>query len=203
MPGLQYRFPKIYDLGIRLIHRPKVLNEFKKLVGTNVSVFDVAAGFGRMSRYIDSSNSYQGIDLNPVSLRYAKEQGINIVKGDIFDPKAYIKSDVIILVDVVHHMDPSKLTELFDLVFAHARKKVVIMEPSFVNLQEKYGLVGKLMDWVLMKLDSDGINDISSWFTKEEYLDLMNHKFNSKLGSKFTVSIDHISPYNLVTYTKK
>jgi SAM-dependent methyltransferase len=202
MPSFQYSHPKLYDLAIRITQNKKILTEFNKQVGKNNSVFDIAAGYGRMSRYIDSSNSYSGIDLNEISLEYAEKHGYKVSKGNIFDPKAYTKNDVLILVDVVHHIKPEKLTELFDLVFLNAKKRVIILEPSFVNLEKKYGIVGKYIDKALMKLDNDGINTIEKWFTELEYEDLLTNKFNSKYGKDFDVKVQRITPYYIVTYRK-
>lgn len=203
MPSLQYKYPRIYDIGIRITHRPKVLKEFYKAVGSKVSVFDVAAGYGGMSRYISSENLYSGIDLNDISLRYAKKHGINIRKGNIFDQTAYTKSDVLILVDVVHHINPDKLSALFDLVFTNSQKRVVIMEPAFVNLQAKYGFLGKIIDKILMKLDDDGVNKIDNWYSESEYLALIKGRFGSKHGKDFSVTTKKINPYYLIIYTRK
>lgn len=203
MTSFQYSHPRIYEIAIKLTQNERVLSEFKRQVGENASVFDVAAGYGRMSKYIDSSNSYSGIDLNETSLLHAKQLGHEVKRGDIFDPSAYQKSDVIVLVDVVHHIHPTKLEALFDLVFTNAIKRVVILEPSFVNFESKYGIAGRYFDRILMKLDDDGINRIDEWFTKQEYEDLTNRKFNSRQGEDFSVAIQRISPYFIVTYSRQ
>lgn len=201
-PGIQYRHPWIYSLFIPLIHRPPVVAAFRREVGKNKRVFDVAAGFGQMARYIHPSNAYGGIDLNQAYIDHARAHGLNIQSGSIFDPTKYEPNDVSLVVDVVHHMPSDKLPELFDLIFEHAKEKVVILEPSFVNYEHRYGAVGRPIDWILKKLDSDGVNDIRRWLTEEEYRELFETKFNAKHGSGFTMRLERIHPYYLVTYTR-
>lgn len=202
MASFQYRHPKIYDAGIRLTQRPKILKEFKRQVGKNNSVFDVAAGYGRMASYVDETNEYQGIDLNDISIIHARKLNLNVKKGNIFDKDSYKKCDVYILVDVVHHIEPDKLVNLFNLVFSSAKSKVVILEPSFVNLEAKYGFIGKYIDKILMKLDNDGINTITKWYTEEEYQELIDSRFSSKFGNDFSVRVQKINPYYIITYEK-
>jgi SAM-dependent methyltransferase len=202
-PGIQYRHPWIYSLFIPLIHRPPVVAAFKQAVGKNKRVFDIAAGFGEMTKYLDPSNTYSGIDLNQVYIDHARSKGLDVRHGSIFEGKNYRDNDVSILVDVVHHMPQDRLPELFDLIFEHAKEKVVIMEPWFVNLEKTYGPLAKPVDWILKKLDSDGVNDIERWLTEDEYMALYNSRFGSKHASKFDLKIEKIHPYYLVTYTRR
>ena len=201
--GLQYKFIWLYRLLIPIIHRKKVKNSFAKAVGKNVSVFEVACGFGQTADYLDSTATYSGIDLNEKFIKYAKEKGKDVRLGDIFEPRSYQPSDVITLVDIIHHMPGEKLPELFDHIFQFAQKKVVILEPSFVNLESKYGLAGRAVDWIFKKLDSDGFNTIERWYSESEYAEMFESRFGSKLGEKFEVSVEKVWPYNLVTYSRK
>jgi hypothetical protein len=200
--GIQYKYPWIYGLSIKIIHRGPVLKEFKKQVGEHVSVFDVAAGFGNMAHFIDDSNTYSGIDLNQTYVEYAQRHGLNVQIGDIFDGRAYRPHEVTMLVDVVHHMPEGTLKILFDNVFKNTRKRVVILEPAFLNLEERYGRVARPIDWALRKLDGDGVNTIERWYSEKEYLDLFETKFSSVQGRPFTVHVLKIYPYFIVTYTR-
>lgn len=199
---IQYKYPFVYKLFIPITHRKSVLSTFKNEVGKNVDIFDVAAGFGQMSKYIDVTNTYYGIDLNKKYVRYANKRGRCIVLGDIFDKKAYVGKDVFILVDVIHHLPPQKLSQLFDLVFEHAKKRVVILEPAFLNLGSKYGVFGSIMDWMFKKLDNDGVNKIEHWMSEKEYEKLFQKRFGSSRGDEFRVKVLKKYPYFVVTYSK-
>lgn len=200
--GIQYRFPLIYKFFIRFLHNKKVVDVFNQEVGKNNKVFDIAAGFGQMADYIDSSNKYSGIDLNKHFVKYGKSKGLELKIGNVFDEKVYKKSDVIIAVDLIHHLPLSKLKPLFEAVFKNTRKKVVIMEPTSPSLVNIWGPMGKIADRFIMWIDSDGINKITKWLSDAEYNELFKKRFGAKEGNKFDLKIQKIFPYYLVTYEK-
>lgn len=199
---IQYKFPTLYKHLIKLSHRKKLLEEFKKEVGKNNSVFDVAAGFGNMANFIDKSNSYYGIDINQNFIDYAAEKGIKVANKNIFKKSSYINSEVFVVVDVIHHLKNSELLELFDLIYSHANKKVIILEPCFLNLKSRHSMWGGVADKILMLLDNDGTNKIHSWPTQEEYQEMFKDRFGAKNGKNFTYNQKTIYPYWLVVYEK-
>ncbi len=201
--GLQYRFIWLYRLLVPIIHRKTVKNSFKKAVGKNVSVFEVACGFGQMADYLDSTTSYIGIDLNKKFVKYGQNRDRDLRLADIFDSTSYETSDVLTLVDIIHHMPENKLPDLFNIIFRFTKKRVVILEPAFVNLESRYGLFGKIIDWILKKLDSDGFNSIERWYSEAEYSELYNSRFGSKYADDYRLTVKKVWPYNLVIYSRK
>lgn len=198
----QYRHPRLYDFLIRFLYTKKLLQKFKYEVGKNQSVFEVAAGYGRMSKLIDSSNQYYGIDLNKIFVDYGRKNGINLEIENIFNSKAYKKSDVFIIVDIIHHFSPEKLEKLFNIIFFYAEKKVIIMEPSFVSFTRRYGILGKFFGKIFRSIDDDGINRIEYWFTDEKYQDLFQSRFGSRYGKKFQIKYQKLGGHYLVTFIK-
>lgn len=199
----QYRHPKLYDFLIRFLYTKKLLENFRYEVGKNQSVFEVAAGYGRMARLIDSSNQYYGIDLNNIFVKYGRKNGVNLEIKNIFDSEAYKKSDVFIVVDIIHHFPPEKIEKLFDIIFLHAERKVVVMEPSFVSFTKRYGILGKFLGWVFKIIDDDGFNRIEYWFTDEKYQELFQSRFGSRYGKKFQMKYQRLGGHHLVTFTVK
>ena len=200
---LQYRHPKIYDYLISFLYSDRLLKRFSETVGKHKKVFDVAAGYGRMSRFIDTSNSYYGIDLNRKFVEHGQTEGVNLEIKNIFDPQAYKESDIFVLVDIVHHLTPESLRQLFDLVFSHAKEKIIVIEPAFVNLSARHGFLGQLVDLFFKKIDDDGINKITRWFTEEEYIGLFKSKFGSALGHDFSLRYEKIDKHYFVVFVKQ
>lgn len=198
----QYKHPRVYDFLIKFIYSKELMDKFSYEVGKDQSVFDVAAGYGRIAKFIDPSNSYYGIDLNETFIKHGRKFGLDLDVKNIFDQNSYRKSDVFTLVDVVHHFPEEKLKELFNLIFQHSTKRVVIIEPAFTNLAAKYGLFGKLTDWFFRTMDYDGFNRINRWFTDEEYSELFNKKMGSQYGDAFSVKRQKVSNHHLVTFTR-
>ncbi len=201
--GLQYKFIWVYRLLIPLIHRRSVKQSFSKAVGKHVSVFDVACGFGQTSHYLDVTTRYCGIDLNKKFVEYAQKKGKDVQPANIFERASYKHSDVITLVDIIHHMPEAKLPILFDNIFRFADKKVVILEPAFFDLKSRYGLFGGIIDWFFRKLDSDGFNTIERWYSAAEYKKMFDERFGSKHGDAFDVTVKKVWPYNLIVYTRR
>lgn len=197
---IQYRYPKLYDFLISFLYSKELMDEISKAVGKNQSVLDVAAGYGRMSKFIDPSNSYRGIDINKEFIRHGQSLGPDLSIGDIFDPASYKQSDVILVIDVVHHIVPEKLNKLFDIIFSYANKKVIVVEPAFVEITRKYGLAGNIIGWFFSKMDDDGVNKIGRWFTNEEYKKIFEGRFKSKAGDRFLLSCQIISKHHLAVF---
>lgn len=197
---IQYRCPELYDFLISFIYPKKLLELFRQEVGKNKTVFEIAAGYGRMAKFIHSSNRYYGIDLNRNFVKFGRKKGLELEIKDIFDPQAYKKSDVYLVVDVVHHLPEKKLGRLFEMVFAHAKKKVIVIEPSFVNMESKYGVLGKLYDWFFKVIDYDGFNDISRWMTEKEYAALFQKRFGSAAGNSFSLRHQKIGNHHFAAF---
>ena len=143
---IQYRYPKLYQLLVHKLLYPKELwGRLREEIGENASVFDVGAGYGYASRFLYPSNTYYGIDLNERFVRYGRKRGANLQVRDIFDPTAYTQSDVFLVIDVVHHFAIQKLEKLFDLIFRHTAKKVIVIDPAFVSIARRYGALGKIL----------------------------------------------------------
>jgi len=201
---IQYRHPRIYHFLISFLYPKSLLDCLRKEIGMGKKVFEVAAGYGRLSRYIDASNNYQGIDLNPIFVRYGKRRGVNLRLGDILDAASYtITHDVVLVVDVVHHLTEQKLQRLFDFVFRYAKEKVIIIEPSFIHIVGRWGFLGKILGWIFRFIDSDGFNTIQKWFTHGEYEELFINRFRSVYGRDFSFVYTTLGGHYFVTFERQ
>lgn len=200
--NIQYRFPRFFDFLISLIYTKKYMKRFSDEIGSHHTVFEVAAGYGRMNRYMDSSNTYYGIDLNTIFVDYGKKQGLDLYVKDALDRKSYKRSDIFVVVDFVHHISEHKLKILFDLIFSHADKKVVVVEPAMLDFTSRFGIFGELAGWLLARFDSDGFNRIHRFFSEEEYDRLFKNRFGSKIGENFDFDCIQLDGHYLVTFTK-
>jgi len=165
-------------------------------------VFDVGAGFGYVARFLYPSSRYYGIDQNEVFVRYGRKNGRNLERKDIFDQHAYRESDIFLVLDIVHHLSIERLKILFDLIFMHAKKKVIIVDPAFLSKYHKYGILGNFFGWIFRILDDDGFNTIKSWASEEEYQKLFQSRFSSEYGKSFQMKHREIDKHHFVVYTK-
>lgn len=127
---------------------------------------------------------------------------MNLEVRDIFKESSYKESNVFVIVDVIHHLTKKQLKALFNLIFRYANRKVVVIEPAFVNLSAGYGIFGKLVDSFFKTMDYDGFNRINRWFTDEEHSELFQGRFGSEYGSSFLIQQKKVSNHHLITFTK-
>lgn len=199
----QYRFPRIYGFLIGFLYSRSLLEAIARAVGRGRNVFDIAAGYGRMAGVIDASNRYHGIDLNEAFVRFGRRKGRDLAVADILDPKAYTPADVFLVVDIVHHLEPAKRVELFDLIFPHAKERVVVVEPAFVGVTRRLGPIGRAIGWLFRYVDSDGFNRITHWLTNDEYQELFDARFGSVMGKNFTMTRTIVGHHHLVIFERK
>lgn len=173
MKSIFYRYPLLYDLGIRFLYFDG-LKILKDIIGKKKSVFEPACGYGRMTRYIHSDCSYSGIDLNSDFIAYGRKKKRNIEMGNVLDHTKYREADTVLLCDILHHLKTGDIRKLLSIAVQFAREKVVIIEPTFVTIATKKNIFSRLIGKIMATIDSDGINEIDQWMSREEYHNLFN-----------------------------
>ncbi|VVB76051.1 Methyltransferase domain protein [Candidatus Tiddalikarchaeum anstoanum] len=168
MSSIQYNHPKIYDFLNFIINgkfNEKKFELISKIIGKDKRVLDLACGTGLLSKYIDSSCHYEGWDLNKKFIDYAKRRGINAKLKSIFDFKNYPKTDVIVIIDALHHVVPNQVKLLNETI--KRSKQVIIVEPhttfsiipDFKELKSYKGIKRSVFSFLNDVFgDADGIN---------------------------------------------
>ncbi len=189
----------LYDLGIRLLYFD-ALQILKEIVGHGASVFEPACGFGRMQNYLHADCSYSGIDLNERFVRFGQGKNRNLREGDIFDEKQYQAADIVLLSDILHHLPMPEIHRLCKIAGKFARKKIVIIEPTFVAIAANKSLFSRLLGKIMTRVDSDGFNEITRWMSKEEYHELFA-SLNTDIPMR-SMSIRHHRQHDFVEIEK-
>lgn len=197
MGSIMYNNAFIYDLMNSVVngeHNKVKYDLISKIVGKNKKVFEIGCGTCTIAKYLDKSCTYEGWDLNEKFINYAKKKGYNAKLKNIFDFKDYPKSDVILILDVLHHVVPNHIKLLNE---AKKRcKKLIIIEPhevfsvipDFKKLNSLRGIKKKFF-LILNKLfgDFDGINSnetVFKWNHDEKSLKDFLKKNNASLIKK-------------------
>ena len=199
---IQYRHPKLYQFLVQVFYPKALWEKLRAEVGENNTVFDVGAGFGYVARFLHPSNQYYGIDRNEIFVEYGRKNGRNLELKDIFDKSAYRESDIFLVIDVVHHFSIEKLKILFDLIFAHTKKKVIVVEPTFLSKYNHYGIGGNFVGWIFRILDGDGFNKIGSWLREEEYQKLFQSRFSSEYDGNFEMNHQKVGGHHFVVFAR-
>jgi SAM-dependent methyltransferase len=156
-----YRHPLLYELGIHFLYLNK-LKILKKIVGHGQSVFEPACGFGRMKKYLYPDCAYSGIDLNDKFISFGRKKNRDIQLGDILNEENYRRADIILLCDILHHLQMPEIHRLFQIAGKFA-KRIVIIEPTFVALAARKNSFSHLLGKLMTRVD---------WMSREEYNEL-------------------------------
>jgi len=168
MKSIFYKYPLVYDFGIRFLYLDG-LKIIKKLIGRGKSVFEPACGYGRMINYLYPDCTYSGIDLNETFIKYGQKRKRDVQKGNVLDIAHYREADIILLCDILHHLKLKDIYKLMSNAVQFAREKVVIVEPTFVTIAAKKNIVSRTIGKIMAAIDYDGFNRIDCWFSREEY----------------------------------
>jgi len=171
MRSFVYIHPRIYDFAIRFLYFDG-LKIVKNLIGGKKSVFEAGCGYGRMQKYIDPSCIYSGIDLNEKFIEFGRKKNRDIKIGDVLDSKQYRKSNVILLADILHHLTIKDVKKLLAIAVQYAGEKILIIEPVFVKIGSKKNILSRGIAKFMVFMDSDGINEIEKWMSRDEYDEL-------------------------------
>jgi SAM-dependent methyltransferase len=157
MKSLPYRFPHLYDIGIKILLRDTVRIRYSRIareVGTRKRVLDLGCGTALLYYYLHECE-YTGWDLNDSFVKYCQKKGLNVHKKDIFQFSEYPACDYIVFCDIIHHVVPKDELLLKEAV---KRARVIAVEPCYERkIPEKLVF---LYDQLIG--DADGINSFEN-----------------------------------------
>ncbi|MBW3003687.1 methyltransferase domain-containing protein [Candidatus Woesearchaeota archaeon] len=199
-----YKSPTIYNIYLRcslpLRALSKRLKLISRLVGENKTVLDVACGPAHLYEFLDKSTKYSGFDLNKRFIDYAnKKFKLNLKVGNATDPKMYDRNDIIIILDILHHLTPDQRTKVVELAFSNS-DKVIICEPFLPEFFKKKGLLVRLARKIFEYFEKDGFNRVTvdiGLYKDELRQSLEEYKKNRKL------EIIETTGYLVGIYTKR
>ncbi|MFX1315355.1 MAG: class I SAM-dependent methyltransferase [Promethearchaeota archaeon] len=181
--SLMYRSGRVYNfLSNKMYDVRRKYLFISKLIGKNKHILDLACGTGFLTRFLHPSNIYEGWDINHKFLNKLKKDWLKgkskikhiiIKQKDLFNFNEYPKEkvDIIVLCDILHHINPSHLTIVENA--KRCARKVIVCEPiaikprdlkansRFIRIFVKIGgffpeKLYRLIDFVF--LDNDGVN---------------------------------------------
>lgn len=155
-----YEHPLIFEHVMGYLSR-KRYRQIAELVGEK-TVLELGCGTGKLGDFLDGD--YIGIDLNSKFIEHGRKKGRDVRLGDI-QKTGDIDQDVIVLMDVLHHLPNHR--EFFEGVLERG-KTVIVSEPFDSN-----GLllpIATIIDW-------DGINNSNhKWFSRQELQEFFKSK---------------------------
>jgi len=188
MTAIMYRYPKLYNLAVRIIHGKSLKKRYEVIaeeIGENKKVFELGSGTALVYTFLHKGCEYLGWDLNERFLRFCRKRGLKVVKKNIFDFEDYPDSDVVLICDVLHHLVPNH--EMLLVEALKRSKKLIVSEPAiFSKPSEIFKPIAVFFNYFLG--DYDGINRPQSqleWDYNEEKL----RAFFQRLGCTRTIKV--------------
>lgn len=206
-----YGHPLIYNWYLRFSLPLRALSKRLKLIsqiiGKNKKVLDVGCGPAHLYEHLDKSNHYSGFDLNKKFVDYAnKKFRLNLVVGDAANPEVYKKSNVVVVLDILHHLDKEKRKVVVDNSFRNADEKVLICEPYVPEFFKKKGLLVRFARKVFEYFERDGYNNVTIdiGLYKDQLKAALENYFDASVPKNiWNLEIIETTGYLIGIYTKK
>lgn len=173
MASIFYRYPRIYELMIKVMHG-KNLEKRYRIISQEIgkcSVLDIGCGTSILKKFLDPECDYEGFDLNQKFINFAAKRKINARRQSIFDFDNYVKKDIIVACDILHHIYP-KHKDLIHKISKFAGQKIIVCEPFYRSLKENT-ILRKIEHNLGLIFDNDGFNCSKDkrnqrWYTERE-----------------------------------
>jgi 2-polyprenyl-3-methyl-5-hydroxy-6-metoxy-1,4-benzoquinol methylase len=125
----------------------------------NDFVLDLGCGTGLLADYLKAKR-YLGMDVNKDFVRFAKSKGHDVVNSDIFEFEKYPGSvDVVVLVDMLHHITPQE--EVLMKRLAEMDLKKIIVSESIPTIQ-RGSFFYRVARFIYRVFDDDGHNEMKT-----------------------------------------
>ena len=203
-----YRNPRLYSVYLRLcfpfFNVRKRFKLISKEIGKNQRVLDIACGPGILFRCLDRSCTYNGFDLNEKFISHInKKHNFNLKTGSVIDEKLYSNADVIVAMDILHHIPRKQREKVIELCLKYANKKLIVCEPFVPPFFKKKSWFTRIAECLFESTESDGFNRVTlkQGYYEDELKKAMQDNFNAKKKVKVTIKKD-IAGHLIAIYEK-
>ena len=146
------------------------------------TVIDLGCGEGRLLRRLARAKLARvvGVDVSPRVLELARERladkRVELIQGSlVYRDARFVGFDAACAVEVIEHLDPSRLAAFERVVFAHAKPKTVIVTTPNAEYNAKYELAGMRhrdhrFEWTRAELEAwaSGVADRNGYAVRFE-----------------------------------
>lgn len=181
-----YKGPRIYRIGLRLIHGRKLDERYSYIsqqIGEQKKVLEPACGPALLPDFLHPSNNYLGFDINEKFVQNAQQRGLNVSLGDATDSSSYSSSDAVVLCDALHHMGPENEKSVLENSLNSAKQQLIVCDPFkdyyLEMLPQWFPGAKKLLENWYNYIEKDGNNQVrlANIRTRKELEEIMMEGF--------------------------
>lgn len=169
-----YKFPLLYIWGIKTIHKSNYYKRYQyisNIVKGGDLVLEPGCGPAILADFLPSSARYIGFDANQDFINHACKRHSEVYLGDVLDFNDYQKANVVVVCDVLHHINPVNRRKFIQNCYWSAEDVLIVCDPGKQNQTRNFitPIWQRLTEWV----EKDGVNDF-----KYEYILNRNQLLN-------------------------
>lgn len=156
-----YKFPLLYIWGLKWIHKSNFSKRYQYIsnqVRVGDLVLEPGCGPAILADFLPPGSFYKGFDTNRDFVNYAKKRHPEVSIGDVLNFNNYCKAAVVVVCDVLHHINPVDRKKFIDYCYRSADVMFIICDPGKkMDQMPKYlhPLWKRITEWS----EKDGTND--------------------------------------------
>jgi glycosyltransferase involved in cell wall biosynthesis/SAM-dependent methyltransferase len=177
-----YKYPQLYIWGLKWIHKGNFTKRYRfmaSFVKKGDLVLEPACGPAILADFLPQDSHYRGFDTNKEFINYARRKHSGVYLGNVLDIKNYPQADVVIICDILHHLNPANRKKFVNNCFSSTKKVFIICEPGKRSKPADsifYSLRKRLAEWS----EKDGTGDFKTeyFLSRGQLLSQIKHGFD-------------------------
>ena len=177
-----YRFPLLYILGLKWIHKSNFSKRYQYIsnfVREGDLVLEPGCGPAILAEFLPQGSHYKGFDTNQHFVNHAKKRHSGVYLGDVLNINDYSKASVVVVCDVLHHINPADRKKFIQNCYHPADEIFIICDPGKkINHTPNilYPIWKRLTEWS----EKDGTNDFKYeyFLTRGQLFDEIDNGFD-------------------------
>ena len=171
----------LYIWGLRLIHKSNFIKRYQyisSVVREGDLVLEPGCGPAILAEFLPQGSSYKGFDTNQDFVNHANKWHSGVYLGNVLDLSDYYKAEVVVVCDVLHHINPTGRKKFIQNCYQSADETFIICDPGKkINNKPNilYSIWKRLTEWG----EKDGTNNFKyeHFLTRDQLFDEINHGF--------------------------
>jgi len=176
-----YRFPSLYIWGLKWIHKSSFSKRYQYLssfVGEGDLALEPGCGPAILADFLPQGSSYKGFDTNQEFVNHANKRHPGVSLGDVLDLNDYCKAAVVVVCDVLHHINPADRKKFIQNCYHSADKIFIICDPG-KKINNKPNILYPIWKCLTEWSEKDGTNNFryEYFLTRDQLFDEIDHGF--------------------------
>lgn len=176
-----YKFPLLNIWGLKWIHNSNFSKRYQYIssqVRGGDLVLEPGCGPAILADFLPPGSYYKGFDANRDFIAHARKRHSGVYWGDVFDINNYCRATVVVVCDVLHHINPDDRKKFIENCYHYANDKLIICDPGKKIIQKPnilYPFWKRLTEWS----DKDGTNNFKYeyFLTHDQLFDEIDNSF--------------------------